>query len=31
VSYYRRTYFHMIPDGVEFFEWDAVTGDIIKV
>ena len=30
LSYYRRTYFHMIPVGVEFFEWDAATGDVIK-
>ena len=31
LSYYKRTYFHMIPEGVEFLEWDEVTGDIIKL
>lgn len=31
MSYYKRTYYHMIPEGVEFLEWDEVTGDIIKV
>jgi hypothetical protein len=31
LNYYKRTYFHLIPEGVEFLEWDAVTGDIIKV
>jgi hypothetical protein len=31
LSYYKRTYFHLIPDGVEFLEWDEVTGDIIKI
>jgi hypothetical protein len=31
LSYYRRTYSHMIPDGVEFLEWDNASGDIIKV
>jgi uncharacterized protein YhfF len=30
LSYYKRTHFHMIPDGVEFLEWDEETG-IIKV
>lgn len=31
LSYYRRTHFHMVPDGVEFFQWDSATGAIIKV
>lgn len=31
MSYYKRTYYHMIPNEVEFLEWDEVTGDIIKV
>ena len=31
LSYYKRTYYHMIPQGVEFFEWDEVTGDIVKL
>ena len=31
LAYYRRTYYHLIPSGVEFFEWDEATGDIIKV
>lgn len=31
LSYYKRTYFHMIPEEVEFLEWDEVTGDIIKL
>ena len=31
LSYYKRTYFHMIPEEVEFFEWDECTGDIIKL
>jgi len=30
LSYYRRTYSHMIPDSVEFLEWDNASGDIIK-
>ena len=25
LSYYRRTYNHLIPDGVEFLEWDEPT------
>ena len=28
---YKRTYFHMIPDGVEFMEWDETTGAIVKI
>lgn len=31
LSYYKRTYLHMIPDGVEFLEWDVASGDIVKV
>jgi len=31
LTYYKRTYSHMIPEGVEFLEWDAVTGDIVKM
>ena len=31
LSYYKRTYFHMIPEGVEFLEWDEVTGEIVKI
>jgi hypothetical protein len=30
LAYYKRTYFHMIPNGVEFLEWDAATGDVVK-
>jgi hypothetical protein len=31
LAFYRRTYSHLIPDDVEFMEWDDVTGDIVKV
>ena len=31
LAYYKRTYFHMIPDGVEFMEWGEMTGAIVKV
>ncbi len=31
LAYYKRTYFHMIPDEVEFMEWDETTGAIVKV
>jgi hypothetical protein len=31
LSYYKRTHFHMIPEGVEFLEWDDETGDIVEV
>jgi hypothetical protein len=31
LAYYKRTYSHLIPDGVDFMEWDEVTGDIVKV
>src|SRR5437868_4228530 len=30
LSYYKRTYSHLIPEGVEFFEFDEATGDILK-
>jgi hypothetical protein len=30
VSYYKRTYFHLIPENVEFLEFDEFTGDIIS-
>ena len=30
VSYYRRTYSHLIPNGVEFLEFDEASGDILK-
>jgi hypothetical protein len=29
VSYYKRTYSHLIPKGVQFLEFDESTGDII--
>ena len=29
VSYYKRTYSHLIPEGVEFLEFDETTGDIV--
>jgi hypothetical protein len=29
VSYYRRTYSHLIPDDVEFLEFDETSGDIL--
>jgi hypothetical protein len=31
LAYYKRTYSHLIPDGVEFMEWDEVTGDIVRI
>ncbi len=31
LAYYKRTYSHLIPEGVEFMEWDELTGDIIRV
>ena len=31
LAYYKLTYPHLIPDGVEFLEWDEVTGDIVKL
>ena len=30
LNYYKRMYSHMIPKGVEFFEFDEATGDILK-
>lgn len=31
VAYYKRTYFHLIPENVEFFEFDESTKDIISL
>jgi len=31
LSYYKRTYFHLIPGRVEFLEWDESTGDVLQV
>lgn len=31
LAHYKRNYYHVIPEGVEFLEWDEVSGDIIKV
>lgn len=31
LDHYKRTHFHLIPDGVEFLEWDEATGDVVKV
>ncbi|HBB87369.1 MAG TPA: hypothetical protein DC047_07115 [Blastocatellia bacterium] len=31
LSYYQRTHFHLIPEEVEFLEWDESTGDIFKL
>lgn len=30
VSYYKRTYPHLIPEGVEFLEYDESTGEIVR-
>ena len=30
LSYYRRTYPHLIPEGVEFFEFNESSGDILN-
>lgn len=30
VAYYKRTYLHLIPEGVEFIEYDESTDDIIR-
>lgn len=30
VSYYKRTYYHLIPKDVEFLEFDESTGEIIR-
>jgi hypothetical protein len=29
LSYYKRPYFHLIPDGVEFLEFDEATEDVL--
>jgi len=31
LSYYKRTYFHLIPDDVEFLEWDEASGNVLKL
>ena len=31
LNYYKRTYSHLIPDKVEFMEWDADSGDIVML
>ena len=31
LAFYKRTYSHLIPDGVEFMEWDAVTDEIVRL
>ena len=31
LAYYKRTYSHLIPPGVEFMEWDESTGDILRL
>jgi hypothetical protein len=31
LGYYKRTYIHLVPNGVEFMEWDESTGDILRV
>ena len=28
VSYYKRTYSHLIPDNVQFYEFDTLTGEL---
>ena len=30
VAYYKRTHFHLIPEDVEFLEFDEATGSIIQ-
>lgn len=30
LSYYKRTYYHLIPREVEFLEWDEATGGIYQ-
>lgn len=30
LAYYKRTYTHLIPEQVEFLEWDEQTGDILQ-
>ena len=29
LDYYRRMYSHLIPDDVEFFEWDELSGALV--
>jgi hypothetical protein len=31
LAYYKRMYSHLIPDGVEFMEWDEETGKIVRL
>jgi len=31
LTYYKRTYFHLIPGRVEFMEWDDRSGDVVRV
>jgi hypothetical protein len=31
LAYYHRTYAHLIPERVEFLEWNEVTRDIVRV
>lgn len=30
LAYYKRTYSHLIPGGVEFLEWDEDFGDVVR-
>jgi hypothetical protein len=31
LTYYKRTYDHLVPEGVEFMEWDETSGAIVKL
>ena len=31
LCYYRRTYGHLIPDNVEFIEWDEAAGKVVRL
>jgi hypothetical protein len=31
LAYYQRMYSHLIPDGLEFIEWDEATGSVVEV
>lgn len=31
LSYYMRMYAHLVPDDVEFLEWDEKTGEIVRI
>lgn len=31
LAYYKRMYAHLIPEGVEFLEWNEATGDVVRV